>query len=219
MAVLAQHEHGGGQPGEPGGALGGGRGEFFEGAGGLDVDDGLGQQGEPADEGLGVVAHPGAAHGRADDRLDLLRLGGDRQIGLAARVQAPAAVAGGDGRGGEVDDGQGGRRGLCLEPAAEFEAAHVGEADVDEGHVGQGARAQPQVEFGERLTGGGDGDHTVPGPAQDRAHRVPAGGRVVDHQHRAVCSVGHRAHEALVVAEARVVRAVLSPPAPSTLAF
>ncbi|CAM5362494.1 hypothetical protein SVIOM74S_06271 [Streptomyces violarus] len=183
LAVRADHEHHGGRVGEVCGAFGGRGGEFPRAAGGLHGDDGLGQQRQTVDGGLGARAAAGPAHGGPYDGLDLLRLGGHGQIGVAARVQSPAPVAGRGRGGGEVHDGQRGHGGPGPYPAAQFEAAHVRQAHVDEGHVGQGAVAQPDVEFDERLAAAGDRHDLVAGPAQHRAHGVPAGRDVVHDQH------------------------------------
>ena len=65
-----------------------------------------------------------------------------------------------------MHDGQTGHVRPGLDPAAQFEAAHVRQVHVDEGHVGQDPPAQPCVEFDERLVAGGDGDDLVTGTAQ-----------------------------------------------------
>ncbi|MGX1269571.1 hypothetical protein RKD18_002765 [Streptomyces phaeoluteigriseus] len=183
LVVGAEDEDGGGSRGEPGGAVGGGVGEFLRGAGRLDSDDRLRQQGQPPGQRVVVGAQPGGSYGGADDGVDLRGFGGHRQMGLAARVQALAAVRRGEGGGGEVHDGQPGHVGAGLDVAAQVEAAHVGQVDVDEGHVGQGARAQPYVEFGEcRPAGGGRGD-LVAGPAQQLGHGEAAGRGVVHDQY------------------------------------
>ncbi len=160
----------------------------------LDGDDRLRQPGQPPCQRLVVGPEPGGAHRGPDHRVDLLRLGGHRQIRLAAHVEASAAVTRVHGGGRESAGGRPASAGRALSRRHSSKPLMSGRStsmSATSGRAPLRSRTSSSTSASEPLATGND---LVTGAAQHGAHGVPTGRHIVHDQHGRVCPLAVDVH-------------------------